>query len=266
MSKQYSQVMPLETDRTIKDQFGWVPESVYTPGKGQDWKDKIGDDGDIDTRRSEDAKYLPGLRYSEFNPELAEIIIRYWSMPGDLIVDPFAGRATRGIVGLSLGRKYQGYEIASMTYQKTLAKIQPLGGELFNSDGCELSQSNFADLIFTCPPYHQLEKYESAQGQLSDLKEYSEFLTRISRCAERCYSILDIGKFACWVVADWRDGKAFRIFHSDLIAIFKKANFTPWDIVVIKNHSPFTHLQAGKVAANRYTSKTHEYLMVFRKS
>jgi hypothetical protein len=34
---------------------------------------------------------------------------------------------------------------------------------------------------------------------------------------------------------------------------------------LIKNFSPFAALQMGKVAAKRYTSKIHEYLLVFRK-
>ena len=37
------------------------------------------------------------------------------------------------------------------------------------------------------------------------------------------------------------------------------------DIMVVENISPFAPLQAGKVAAKRYTSKVHEYALVFRK-
>ena len=37
------------------------------------------------------------------------------------------------------------------------------------------------------------------------------------------------------------------------------------DIIVMKNKSPFARVQIGKVAAKRYTSKVHEYILVFRK-
>jgi len=263
----YTQILPLKTDERVADQFGWLPESVITPGKGTAWREIIGDSGDISTRRSTDTKYLPNLKFSEFNPDLAEKIIRYWSLPNDLILDPFAGRATRGIVALKLGRRYDGYEIAPTTFEKTEVKIKSLGGRLFKADGCTLEyhKDGSAQMIFTCPPYHRLERYESATGQLSDIKDYSAFLNSIRECAKNCYLSLDIGRFAVIVVADWRDGKAFRLFHVDTISAMESAHFTTWDIVVIKNHSPFTRLQAGKVAANRYTSKTHEYALVFRK-
>lgn len=73
------------------------------------------------------------------------------------------------------------------------------------------------------------------------------------------------GGFVCWVCADWRDGKAFRLFHTDSLRLFQAAGFTAHDVVIIHNNSPFAPLQAGKVAAKRYTSKVHEYLLVFRK-
>jgi hypothetical protein len=64
---------------------------------------------------------------------------------------------------------------------------------------------------------------------------------------------------------DWRDGKAFRLFHADSLRIFQQFGLVPHDVVIIHNNSPFAPLQAGKVAAKRYTSKVHEYLLVLRK-
>jgi hypothetical protein len=37
------------------------------------------------------------------------------------------------------------------------------------------------------------------------------------------------------------------------------------DTVIMENQSPFASLQLGKVAANRYTSKIHEFILVFKK-
>lgn len=265
MPKEYEQIMPLDKTRKIIEQFGWTPESVVVPGKGLEWKEKIGDSGDISTRRSSETKYLPNLRFSEFNPELAENIVRYWSMPNDLIVDPFAGRATRGVVALTLGRKYEGYEVAPTTFASTKEKIETLGGKLFQSDGCKLEFSVAADMIFTCPPYHLLEKYEDAPGQLTNIPDYGVFMKRIQECASNCLRILKKGRFVCFVTADFREGGELKLFHVDSIKAFEAAGFKTWDIVVVKNHSPFTHLQLGKVASKRYTSKTHEYVLVFRK-
>lgn len=265
--KEYQQLLALDTDRSVKEQFdGWLPISIIKPGRDDKWKAIIGDDGDETARRSADAKYLPGLRFSQFHPGLAELIVRYWSLEGDHIVDPFAGRATRGIVALTLGRKYEGYDVAPETFRKTEAKVRDLGGALFFQDGCALAASadNSADLIFTCPPYHRIEKYESSEGQLTDIRSYDEFMEKIAECARNCYRVLKPGKFVAWVCADFRDASGFRIFHADSLAVFQAAGFTAHDVVVIHNNSPFAPLQAGKVAAKRYTSKVHEFLLIFR--
>jgi DNA modification methylase len=263
MKKHYNLIMPMDENDTVKNQFGWLPLSVFKPERKEAWRELIGDDGDTTTRRSADTKYLPGLRFSEFHPHLAEIVIRYWTMPLDLIVDPFAGRATRGIVAGELGRRYVGYEIAPQTFEKDIEK----GLDIINADGCAMQHTTdtSVDCVFTCPPYHRIEKYESAGSQLSDIKDYDEFLHKIHQCGINILRVLKPGKFLCWVCGDWRDGKAFRLFHVDCLRMFSDIGLIPHDIVVIHNNSPFAPLQAGKVAAKRYTSKTHEYLLVFRK-
>jgi len=67
-----------------------------------------------------------------------------------------------------------------------------------------------------------------------------------------------------WVVADFRkDG--FKVFHRDVLDIFEKSGFTTWDIVINVLHSPFVWTQVGKCDAQKYTSKAHEYILVFKK-
>lgn len=177
-TKTYQHVLEMDDESTVISQFGWLPLSVFKPKKSLEWKGIIGDSGDHETRRSETAKYLPGLRFSEFNPEVAETVIRYWSLEGNMVVDPFAGRATRGIVALQWKRRYQGYEVAPHTFAEVAPKIVECGGTLECFSGCVMAHSpnESADLIFTCPPYHQLERYEPAPDQLSEIKDYREFL------------------------------------------------------------------------------------------
>ena len=96
-------------------------------------------------------------------------------------------------------------------------------------------------------------------------KKYEDFLNHIDRCISNIYRVLKPGGFCCWVVGDWRDTGGFRQFSNDSIQLFKKNGLIPHDTVIIKNNSPFAALQAGKSASKRITSKTHEYLLVFRK-
>ena len=266
MAKEYQLVLPMDRNDTVKNQFGWLPLSVYKPGKGKEWDQFIQDDGDpAGTRRSQGAKYLPGLRFSRFNPELAEKVIRYWSLEDSVILDPFSGRSTRAVVATQLKRHYVGYEIVPQVAKRTQ---EMSGATIHIADGCLMDQTpdNSADLVFTCPPYHRLERYEVIEGQLSEIKPYDQFLVSIARAAGNIFRVMKPGAFLCWVCADWRDGKAFRLFHRDSLQIFEETGLMTHDIVIIHNNSPFAPLQAGKVAAKRYTSKVHEYLLVFRKS
>ncbi len=266
-SKEYSQILPLDKNKTVIEQFGWLPSSVFTPEKKTHLEALVSDEGDPTgkTRRSSGAKYLPKLRYSRFHPHLAEIVIRYWSLPKDTILDPFSGRSCRAKMSVHLGRNYVGYEISPATADSIISNVPE--ATIHVADGCllEKTEDSSVDLVFTCPPYHRLEKYEDVPHQLSSIPSYEGFLEKIRTASYNIYRVLKPGKFVCWVCADWRDGKAFRLFHVDTIKAFQSRGMVVHDIVIIKNKSPFVRLQAGKVASKRYTSKTHEYLLVFRK-
>jgi DNA modification methylase len=267
----YKKVLPFSDDMKVKDQFGWLPLSVVEPNKASKikWKDAYLDDGMKEKRRSDDAKYLPGLGFSEFHAGMTENILMYWSMDNSVVVDPFSGRLTRAFISSKMGRKYYGYDISPTTVKRVKAHLEHHDSDatIYCDDGCKMKQTpdDFADLVMTCPPYHQLEKYESVDGQLSDIKKYPEFLDMIELCGTNINRVLKPGGFCIWVCGDWRESGKFRNFHSDTIRLFEKAGLITHDIMIMKNISPFAALQAGKVASKRYTSKVHEYVLVFRK-
>ena len=216
MSKTYKKILPMVDDIKVVDQFGWLPLSVIEPDRKskQKWKNAYLDDGIKEKRRSDTSEYLPGLGFSEFHAGVTENILSYWSMDESVVVDPFAGRATRAYVSSKLNRKYYGYEITP----KTVKRVE----EHLNEHNIEL-------------------------------------------CGKNINRVLKPGGFCVWVCGDWREGGKFRSFHSDSIDLFEKAGLITHDIIIMKNKSPFAAMQIGKVAAKRYTSKIHEYVLVFRK-
>ena len=271
MSKEYKKVLPLKDDVKVVDQIGWLPLSVIEPSRKSKarWRNAYLNDGLDEQRRSDDAKYLSGLGFSEFHAGLIEDILHYWSTVDGVVVDPFAGRATRAFVSSKLGRKYYGYDIAPKTVERVKKHLDSynIDATIYLENGCEMKRTanDFADLVMTCPPYHQLEKYESVENQLSDINDYETFLGMLKVCAVNIKRVLKPGGFLVWVCADWRDGKEFRSFHTDSIRMFKNVGLKYHDIVIMKNKSPFASMQIGKVAAKRYTSKIHEYILIFRK-
>lgn len=274
-SGQQKKFLPVREDISIKDQFGFLPLSIIKPTKESKakWKDAYLDDGEIEIKKANFAHTSTGgirnQKMSEFHSGMAENIIRYWSLPGARIVDPFAGRATRAVVSTKLDREYYGYEITPNTHKRVLEHFEKLGinPNLYLSDGTILKETpdNFSDLIFTCPPYYDIEKYESVEGQLSDCETYDLFMEFVGKCAENCFRVAKDGSFCVWVVADFRQGGKLIDFHGDTIQSFKKAGFNYHYIIIMENLSPYAAISAYQSACKRYTPKTHEYVIVFRK-
>jgi DNA modification methylase len=266
----YKKLLPFHDDVKVMTQFGALPLSVMEFANDDKWDMAYFKQDDSEKRRSDDCEYLSGLGMSEFSSAICEFIVKYWSLENANIVDPFAGRATRAIISSKLGRNYQGYEISPHTFNRSLEQYKVAGVNplLHLSDGRYMleTENDFAHLVMTCPPYGSIEKYESVPGQLSDIRKYDEFLSNISVCISNIYRVLKPGGFCCWVVADWRDGHGYHRFSNDSIQLFKMNGLIPHDTVIIKNNSPFASLMCGKCASKRITSKTHEYLLVFRKS
>lgn len=269
-------VLPIKTDEQVQQQFGWLPLSIYRPGKGTALRGFIDDKGeirdDLETGRKvrkTATKRFGEVKISEFLPELCATIIKYWSVEGDLIVDPFAGRATRGIMSRMLGREYEGYEIAPTTFRNTSKKVTAVGGRVFCADGCELvhSRNLSADLVMTSPPYFKQEGHEQDEGeaQLSTLSDYDAFLERIEVCGKNIYRVLKPGKFCVFNVADFRENKKLRLFHCDVFRLFEKQGLEIWDDVIVENISPFVFVGTSAAALRRRTVKIHEHLCVFRK-
>ena len=208
----YKKVLPFSDDMKVKDQFGWLPLSVVEPDKASKikWKDAYLDDGMKEKRRSDDAKYLPGLGFSEFHAGMTENMLMYWSMDNSVVVDPFSGRLTRAFISSKMGRKYYGYDVSPTTVKRVKTHLEQHNSDatIYCDDGCKMKQTpdDFADLVMTCPPYHQLEKYETAEGQLSDIGTYSEFLDMIELCGININRVLKPGGFCVWVCGDWREG------------------------------------------------------------
>ena len=214
---------------------------------------------------------------SEFNPNIAKNIISFWSNRKDLILDPFAGR-TRALVAFAMDRRYIGYDISKDTYQYIINRFDELklfGNPNFMVDirnqDCLTIKDDFKgecfDMVFSCPPYHNIEKYQSCEGQLSDIKDYGVFLEELKKRLDIAVSVLKKGGYMCLVVGDFRKNGCYVTFHADLIrAMRSNPNITLHDVIVIQN-IPFVTaaFYFGSKRKFKYTAKTHEYLLVWKR-
>ena len=215
-----------------------------------------------------------GTFLSKFNSEYAKRIIEMWSKEGDLIMDPFAGRSSRPLVSTLLERNYVGFDVLKDNLDEaqeqydTLKKDRELGKlELINSSSENIDDffpESVADMVMTCPPYYNIEKYDSADGQLTDIKTYEDFLKVYEVILEKTSKVLKPSCFFVVVLAIFRiDGKLYD-FSSDTKDILKK-HLTFHDEIILEMSPAKRHPLYNQSITNLNCLKTHEYCLVFRK-
>ncbi len=260
-------------------EFSYEPKSFWEYNRGNNIDKLVDDIKSYDHNKVKQEDFLKAGRgsfLSKFNSEYAKRIIEMWTKEDDFIVDPFAGRSSRPLVSTLLGRNYEGFDVvndnlkeAKEQYDK-LKQDRKLGHlKLIHNSSEDIDKhlhGDVADMIMTCPPYFNIEKYESVDGQLTDIKLYEEFLQTYKIILDKCGHILKPGCFFVVVLANFRiDGK-FYDFCGDTKDILKKQKLLTYHDEIILEMSPAKrHPLYTQAITNLNCLKTHEYCLVFRK-
>jgi DNA modification methylase len=88
-----------------------------------------------DTLQKESARDEKDERHiAPLQLEVIRRLVRLWSNPGDLVLSPFAGIGSEGVVALQEGRKFVGIELKESYYKQARANLQTAmaQGELFD--------------------------------------------------------------------------------------------------------------------------------------
>lgn len=224
--------------------------------------------------------YAEGLEAQEagsgtsiFDPVLCELLIRWFCPPGGLVLDPFAGGSVRGIVAAKLGRQYVGIELRPeqvKANEEQLAAIAPgapvrwITGDAQQLD--ELVPEGLeADLILSCPPYGDLERYSDDERDLSTMSP-SDFLAAYRRIVAAACARLKQDRFAAFVVGDYRDKKSgvFRGFPWRTCEAFELAGLGLYNEAVLVTAVGSLPIRVPKIfSSSRKLGKTHQNVLVF---
>lgn len=208
---------------------------------------------------------------SIFDPVLCELAYRWFCPPGGLVLDPFAGGSVRGIVASKLGRRYVGVDLrpeqtAANRQQAAIICDDPqprwIDGD--SRDIASLCAGVRADLVFSCPPYADLEVYSDDPRDISTL-EYAEFIAAYRGIVRASLSLLKPDRFACFVVGDVRDRKGFyRRFVSDTEQAFVDAGAALYNEAILVTAIGSLSIRVGRqFEAARKLGKTHQNVLVF---
>ena len=284
----------------LRDRYGWPPFSVFNTisfdwqRRKDEWevlfKDStVGRDvkrynatpTNTFSARGADAKQAESI--SEFDPYLAELMYRWFSREGDEILDPFAGGCVRGVVASVLGRHYTGIDLNRDQVTTNTTQYNDLQERYTNLAGTaiwchgdsdrELHLAPMADMIFTCPPYYNLEQYTTDCRDLSRLPTYADFLNKYTSILYKATQCLKENSFFVIVVSEVREDcrgltkSNFVGLVPDTIQILRdKCSLHYYNEIIVMNNIGSLPIRAPKYFdQSRKIGRMHQNVLVFYK-
>lgn len=208
---------------------------------------------------------------SIFDPVLCEIAYNWFCPQDGIVFDPFAGGAARGVVAEKLGRHYIGIDLSERQIDANQIIADKFG--VCPAWHCDDSRNidkylpdGSADLVFSCPPYFNLEKYSDHPLDLSNMS-YADFTDAYADIIEKSCRKLKDDRFAVFVVGDIRDSKgAYRDFIGLTKQFFSQSGLCLYNEMILLEQYGTAPMRAGLMfKAGRKVAKVHQNVLVFYK-
>lgn len=245
------------------------------------WNSFIGDNGESREGTLSTSKfmhqsgYLQGSKTTQksvslLDAVLAEILVTWFSEKGWLCFDPFAGDTVFGYVAGSLERKFRGTELREEQARLNNERTSELDCVYYNDDAQNLNKYidlNSVDMIFSCPPYADLEQYSDDPRDLSNMK-HDDFFDVFKSVLQNTYSVLKDNRFACIVISEVRDKKTGEYISvvPKTIQFMVEAGYQYWNEIILINVMGNLQLRVKNyMNASRKVGRTHQNVLVFYK-
>jgi hypothetical protein len=210
---------------------------------------------------------------SVFDPVLCELAYTWFSPKGGIVLDPFAGGSVRGIVASKLCRQYAGHELRAEQVQANRKQADDICSDPMPvwhvGDSRKIDKSCAdvkADMLFSCPPYADLEVYSDDPADISNMP-YDKFLGIYREIIHKSCNLLKEDSFACFVVGDVRDKSGnYYNFVSDTITAFLDAGLNYYNEAILVTSVGSLPLRVGRqFSVGRKLGKTHQNVLIFVK-
>jgi DNA modification methylase len=280
----------IQNDVLLKDKFGIIPFSVLD-SKSAEWKKRkkiwlskgikseIGRNDDLlgfkRVYSKGNKRLFEERNTSIFCPVLTELIYRWFCIKNGKILDPFAGGSVRGIVANYLGYKYTGIELREEQVKSNIEQANDILKNIPNwiiGDSEYILQNNINelyDLIFTCPPYFDLEVYSSLKSDLSNM-DFDNFKIKYENILNSSISKLKNNRFICIVIGDVRDKDRTQNWYRDLIGLtknilLKNNNVHLYNDIIMLDNIGTSAMRVEQAFSKRKLVKIHQNILVFYK-
>lgn len=210
---------------------------------------------------------------SIFDPVLCELAYRWFCPEGGVVLDPFAGGSVRGVVASKLGRLYVGIDLRA----EQVAANRAQGAEICDlqtpiwHEGDSLNIKSFieadsADMVFSCPPYGDLERYSDDPRDLSAM-EAPAFRAAYAEIIAASCSRLKMDRFACFVIGDARDKRGLYYGLPWLtVSAFEQAGLRLYNEAVLVTSVGNLPIRTARLfESGRKMGKAHQNVLIFVK-
>jgi len=244
-------------------------------GKRLTWVSGNRPEDELDEVSRKNLSAQPQSGASIFDPVLCELVYRWFCPPGGNVLDPFAGGSVRGITAARLNLGYTGIDLSDQQIVANRNQAADILSDaqkrrckwiVGDSRNVRSISKELYDLIFSCPPYADLEVYSDDPRDLSTL-DYPDFISAYRDIIRASVEMLKPNRFACFVVGDIRDKRGFyRNFVSDTVAAFQDAGAVLYNEAILVTAVGSLPIRVRKqFSGYRKLGKTHQNVLVFYK-
>lgn len=207
---------------------------------------------------------------SILDPVLAEIICT-WFTPhsGCNLYDCFAGDTAFGYVSGYLGHNFTGIELRQEQCDFNQRAVDGMTARYICDDGRNVRNhiaDKTQDLLFSCPPYYDLEVYSDLENDASNQETYEDFYQILDDAFTNAIKCLKDDRFAVIVVGDIRDKNgAYYNFPNDIINTFKRNGMILYNNIKLLTPFGNAQIRASRNMRSRKTVHIYQDVLVFYK-
>lgn len=207
---------------------------------------------------------------SILDPVMSEVACRWFGLEGGKTFDCFAGDSVFGFVSAYLGCEFTGIELRPEQVALNNERVAGMPARYICDDGQNVARHiapASQDLLFSCPPYYDLEHYSDLENDASNQDSYEDFLRILDNAFKAAVTCLRDNRFAVIVVGDVRDKKTgcYYDFPGDIKRIFREAGMPLYNEIILVETGASTAMRASRYMETRKVAKMHQNILVFYK-
>ncbi|MCT4575098.1 MAG: site-specific DNA-methyltransferase [Alphaproteobacteria bacterium] len=266
---------------SLVEKFGVPPFSILEVRKGywqdrkRQWKNLIGENGESRTGTLfQEGTFIAEMgTVSILDPVLCEIIVSWFGLgKGTKCVDPFSGDTSFGFVSAVKGCEFTGIELRQEQAKLNQVRCDKskLNAKYICDDGQNVLkhvEEKSQDLLFSCPPYFDLEVYSDLDNDASNQESYEEFFKILDNAFSEAIKTLKDNRFAAIVVSNIRNQKTgfYRNFVDDIIRLFQRNGMAFYNDIILVDSLGSAPRRAAHNMKNRKVVKVHQNVLIFYK-